>query len=140
MKAITLYQAVDGSNWPTPREALQRDALCSHVDEAMKLLRPRPSDVGFSNGDSFVQQEEGPWLAAKQRIVDLAYAVTGDAVFTNIAEDIHPRGLAGRILDDTGGPLAKAWWRFSCIDSQHREWGQPYFVNHPNAEAVCVTA
>jgi hypothetical protein len=140
MKSITLYQAVDGSNWPTPLAALERDALCSHVDAAMELLRPRPSDPGFSNGDSFVQQESGPWLAAKQRIVDLAFAVTGHGVFAGIAEEIHPRSIAGRILDDTGGPLAQAWWRFSCIDDQYREWGQPWFVEHPNAEAVCVTA
>jgi hypothetical protein len=140
MKTITLYQAVDGSNWPTEAEALKRDALCSHVDAAMSLLKPRPTDIGFSDGDSYVQQEPGPALTAKQRIVDLAYAVTEHAVFANNAEEIHPRSVAGFILDEVGGPLAKAWSRFSCIDSQYREWGQLYFVNHPNTEAVCATS
>ena len=135
MKAITLYQAVDGSNWQTEAEALARDSLCSHVDAAMALLKPRPKDSGFDNGKSFVQQESGQALAAKQRIVDLAYAITDHAVFANIAEEIHPHSVAGRILSDIGGPLNTAWWRFACMDVRLREWGQPYFVNHPNPDA-----
>jgi hypothetical protein len=135
MKVITLYQAVDGSNWPTEAEALARDALCSHVKEAMALLRPRPKDAGFDNGKSFVQQSPGPALAAKQRIVDLAYAITNHAVFTNNAEEIHPSSVAGRILSETSGPLNDAWWRFACMDDRLREWGQPYFVSHPNPDA-----
>lgn len=135
MKAITLYQAVDGSNWPTEAEALERDALCSHVDAAMALLKPRPKDVAFDNGGSFVQQEAERWLAAKQRIVDLSAAVTGHKVFDNIAEDIHPQSIAGYILSEVGGPLNAGWYRISCIDDQLREWGQPYFVNNPNPDA-----
>jgi hypothetical protein len=138
MKTITLYQAVDGSTWPTEAEALKRDALCSHVDAAMALLKPRPKDIGFSDGDVFVQQGPGPVLAAKQRIVDLAYAVTEHAVFTNNAEEIHPRSVAGFILDEVGGPLARAWSRFACIDDSCREWGQPYFRSHPNEKAKAV--
>jgi hypothetical protein len=139
VNVITLYQAVDGTNWPTEAEALKRDALCLHVDVAMALLRPRPTDAGFDNGNSYVQQESGPWLAAKRHIVDLALAATRHAVFANDAEDIHPQSVAGRILSDIGGPLNSAWWRFACIDSQYREWGQPYFVNHPNPKATKVT-
>lgn len=135
MKAVTRFLADDGSQWDTEAAALKRDALCSHVDEAMKLLRARPDDADFDNGGVYVQQEMGPWLAAKQRIVDLAFAVTGHSVFAHNAEDIHARSVAGRILDDTGGPLAKAWWRFACIDEKWREWGQPYFVSHPNEGA-----
>lgn len=138
MKAVTRYIAVDGSQWNTEAEALTRDALCSHVEAALALLKARPTDAGFDGGASFVQQESGPALAAKQRIVDLARVVTGAAVFANNAEDIHPQSSAGRILADVGGPLASAWWRFACIDDSFREWGQPYFRSNPNEKATAV--
>jgi hypothetical protein len=138
MKTITLYQATDGSNWPTEAEALKRDQLCADVDDAMGGLKPRPNGSHFDNGHSFVQQTSEAVMLAKRTLVRLCLQETGHGVFANPAEEIHPMSVAGRILSDVGGPLNTAWWRFACMDGQHREWGQPYFVNHPDHKAVAV--
>jgi hypothetical protein len=134
MKTITLYQAVDGSNWPTEAEALKRDTLCAQVNEAMSAVRARPKVLDAGNGDFFLQQDRDKVLSAKQAIVE----VTGHDVFKHPAADIHPQSFAGRLLDDMGGPLRDAWWRLSCIDLQWREWDQPYYVNNPEENATAL--
>lgn len=138
MKSITKFQSDDGSEWTTPEQALARDRLCREVNEAMALLPPRPVDRTLDRGERFLQHNRDVVLRAKQAIVDLAWRETGHEVFKHPAADIHPFSVAGRVLDDSGSPLNRAWWRFMCIDDQWREWEQPYFARNPNAAAVAV--
>lgn len=137
MKVITLYQAVDGSNWPTEAEALKRDALCAEVEQAMKPLGPS-TDRRHDNGRAFIQHRAEDVLAAKRDIVALCARDVDRTVFNRPAELVHVRGLAGRILDDTGGPLSTAWGRLARIDDYAREWEQQWWVAHPNPEAVAL--
>jgi len=130
MKAITKYRAEDGSEWTTATEAGARDRLCGEVADAMGPLIARPTDCDYGNGDGFVQQDRTVALAAKQRLLDLAARISSYGVFKLPAEQVHPMGVAGRILDDMGGPISRAWWRFQCMDAEWREWGQPYFAIH----------
>lgn len=142
MKVITLYQAVDGSNWPTEADALRRDQLCAEVSEAMAILGPT-TDRRHSNGQAFIQHRAEDVLAAKRRIVELCALHVDHKVFSHPAERIHVRGLAGRILDHAGGPLSVAWGRLARIDDFAREWEQQYFAMNPNPdakEAGCATA
>jgi hypothetical protein len=54
-------------------------------------------------------------------------------------ETVHS-SYVGRLLGDYGiRPLENAWYRFSCVDKQYREWGQPYFATNPDKGTnVCV--
>lgn len=137
MKTITLYQAVDGSNWPTEAEALTRDALCAEVNEALTPLGPS-TDRRHDNGRAFIQHRAEDVLAVKRRVVELCARDIDHEVFGRPAELVHVRGVAGRILDDTGGPLSVAWGRLARIDDFSREWEQQWFTLHPNPDAVAL--
>ncbi len=47
MKEITKYQANDGSQWHSMEKALERDSLLIVLDEASRLLHPRPATQCF---------------------------------------------------------------------------------------------
>lgn len=137
MKAVTRYLADDGSQWGTETEALKRDALCAEVAEAMRPLGPS-TDRRHDNGRAFIQHRAEDVLAAKQRIVELCARDVDHKIFGRPVELVHVRGIAGRILDDTGGPLSAAWNRLARIDDYAREWEQQWWVAHPNPEAVAL--
>ena len=130
MQIVTKYRAIDGSEWDTADQAMDRDNLCAAVADAIAELG-EPLSSAFFGGGGYRQHDLATVLSAKQRIVRLAKIHTGHGVFDHPAADIHPFSIAGQILDDVGGPLRKAWRRFMCIDDQGREWGQPYFGLHP---------
>jgi len=49
------------------------------------------------------------------------------------ADDVHPMSYVGRVIDDCGGPLAKAWRMLADYDfSTGRKYSQPYFALQPN--------
>lgn len=109
MKAVTMYEADDGSRWNTPDKALDRDALiarCKSIEEGIGL-RPVPRDTGFATGDGYVQQPEG----AKAALIRVL------------------KGLGAN--RDSDGPIGKLLHRAWCMDAQDREWGQPYYALHP---------
>ncbi len=136
MRALTLFEADDGSHWETAEAAHERDALCARITLAIKPLGPRP-DLGHGRS---VQQERDACLEAKRALVAIALETCGDfPVFKeNEPDDIHPMSIAGRIIDDHGGPLARAWSRLCRINwDSFREYDQPYFALHPErAEAA----
>jgi hypothetical protein len=126
MEAITKYKARDGSEWASEAEARATENLLDVVDEIMAPLGP-PVSV---RPEEYVQHNAGTVLAARAAIVKLcAKRLPGFPIFHHEpAEEVSPFSVAGRILDDIGGPLSVAWCRFMKIDDQGREWEQPYFV------------
>ena len=46
-------------------------------------------------------------------------------------------GFLGRYLDDADSDLYRYWNRLSNCDELAKEWGQHYFVRHPDNLAKC---
>ncbi len=141
MKTITKYQANDGSEWSNPEDAEKRDALCVKVDAAMQPLGTVPKDV--SDGNGWLQHDLETVNRAKDAIMEICQSegfAESFAAFKNKGRDCHPLSVIGRVLDDFGGPLNRAWNRFCRIDLQGREHQQPFFAytNGPLPEHVCI--
>ena len=137
MKVIIKYAANDNSEWQTEAEALKRDALLLEVESIMCKLKPKPiKDEGckFANGYYFIQQDSVIVKKVRFDFLELVkkYINHKWVEQTQNGEDIHPSWVS-RLLGDYGiDPLCNAWYRLSNIDKQFREWGQGYFVEHPN--------
>ena len=124
MKTIEKYQAKDGREFANPVACLAHEDLCEARDVLMSLLRPIPKDDGcsFANGNGFVQQDKAVVSEVRSGLERLA------------GMDGKPFGYIGRCLDDSDSPLYSAWVRVAmCVDSQGREWGQPYYAMNPGA-------
>ncbi len=141
MKQITKYQAVDGSEWTVKDDAEKRDALCEKVARVMSTLEDPPQ--GVKDGKGWFQHSLEAVNQAKDAIMEICrqegFAEHFPA-FNNPGRDCHPLSVIGRILNDYGGPLDKAWARFARIDGQGREHQQPFYAytNGPLPEHVCV--
>ena len=106
------YQSVADILKRTPRNDLRHGTYVTHDVEMLRQIRRDlwPLVLAKVNAkDSFPQ-----WLKWD-------------------ADEVHPLSIVGRVLDDYGGPVAKAWSRLArfCFDTG-REFDQPYFVTHPN--------
>lgn len=133
---IIKYRADDGSEWKTIAEAVTRDVLCGEIGAVMEPLGDRVR----IDSNQYVQHD--PATVIKCRVGILALAAREFPSFDIFShkppEEVHPRSIASRILDDLGGPLCRAWNRFSCIDEQGREYEQPYYAinGNPTAERI----
>lgn len=142
MQVVARFRAADGSEWPTPEAAAERDAAVACVCDAMAPLGPLRS----LGRDEYRQHRPTDVIVAKVRLLRSAAARDtmlakwlAKAKAQGVEEEaIHPFSWVGRYFDDTGGPFAAAWARIGRIDSQGREWQQPYFVDHPPAGARAV--
>lgn len=147
MKAITVYEAVDGSRWETEHEADDRDLHCARLAEISQLIKPVPNTTDFRNGHGYVQQDANCVRAFKTAL--LIEAGYGNEHIRNLMrqvgpEHLAPRGVVARYLDDNPlqADIRDLWRRLKCIDDDFREWGQVYFAVHPpcGQEAIEVTA
>lgn len=130
MTTETRFVADDGSEWKTVEEASKRDQLQRYragINEILGSKRPN------HNGEEYVQHD------ARAVALFIQGVAGGLAAYVSLEMKDKwlecPRGIVGRYLDDSDSPFYRDYWRLICIDSQNREWGQPYFANNPNAEA-----
>jgi hypothetical protein len=141
MKIITKYKANDGSEWTDINDALKRDELCDSVNEVMHPLGRVPKAV--EDGKGWLQHDLETVLRAKDGIFQICREEglnKNFQIFDNPGREVHPMSIAGRILDDIGGPLNYAWARFCRIDDKGREHQQCYYAYTagPNPDHVCV--
>lgn len=132
MRTLTKHEAKDGSLHDAVVDALKRDAYIEALDAADAILGPKPD----ANGANYVQHERG-------RIEDYIAAIvealgTYESARLSLMFRENPRGIVGRYLDDSRSPAYRASYRVMCIDADDKEWGQPYFVLHPNPEAKAM--
>lgn len=144
MKAVTVYEAMDGSHFGDPDACLARDRLCAQCDTLLKMLEPIPENDGcsFANGDGYVAQDPKRYVAVLNGALDIF-----DGYFTSEAARKHSAyarqqgpghamdSFVGRYLDDSPNlsPLRSVWSRLRDIDAQCREWGQPFYASNPTA-------
>lgn len=126
MKTVLVYETSDGARFDDANRATAREQLIEHVNHAMEPLNPKPrlSDGEWKQHDGFQCR------LARRRVVELYASLNPDDAerwkLRDRIDTIDPRThVIGRVLDDDG-PLARAWYRLSCIDwSSYREYAQP---------------
>ena len=139
MKAITVYEAKDGSRWDDPERAGERDDLIAEIAFIMAPLGGCPKDphCNFANGNGYVQhdavnvaQVRAALLVPTKRLLKWWW---DDQVKRHGKEPSDAHGSwYQRMLDGDHAPLDRAWSRFCCIDDRSREWGQQYYANNPD--------
>lgn len=138
MKIEPTFVADDGARFRTADECIAHERLCERIDAVMRALPPTPQDDGcrFTNGKGYIQHERKTWEAARMALLLIARDVCPGPVIEDTISGRAHSSSAAREFADCSRPLAKAWYRFHSTDSQLREWGQPYFTDHPD-EAEC---
>ncbi len=131
----------DGAEIESEELAVKRDKLCEKVHKAMLPLGDVPK--GVSNGKGWLQHDLEKVNQAKDDILEICREDglgKSFEVFNNPGRKCHALSIIGRILDDTGGPIATAWNRFCRIDEKGMEHQQPFYAytNGPLAEHVCI--
>lgn len=113
--------------------------LKSRIDAIMKVLPPSFEKLGISNdpgNPSYIQLVKEDVEEAQKNFITLVDEVLG----TNYSgEEIHRRGIIGRVIDDSGNKdLYQTWYRFMCIDDNYKEWQQPYYAINEQTKSICV--
>lgn len=135
METITKFKAIDGTEFTSETECLKYELLIKRVDEIMSLLPPTPKDDGcsFANGDGYIKHEKTELRNAQVKLLEICKEyIDHKWIQQSIDDETVHCSWVGRLLGDYGiKPLNNAWYRFSCVDNQSREWGQPYYANNP---------
>lgn len=100
----------------------------------------------FSSGIGYIQHD--PEIVEKFAIAICEKAKTyfksGDYDKHFDYRPVNRYGFIGRLLDDCSSSnkefakLSKYWSRLMCIDTEGREWGQPYFAMHKDGTKNCL--
>lgn len=146
MKVIGKYIAEDNTEFRDKQACLTYERQCLQIKDALLPLGELPEGTDFTNGGGYIQHDLKDVVGAKRRLLLIAQEICPfrwiDESLAKIeTNEIHP-SWAGRIISDSGhSALNRAWHRILCIDSSAREWGQPYYVEHPSeAEQICINA
>ncbi len=121
LKILIKYQANDGCEFNDKKLCEQRDEELRIIHEVTQAcLKPTPTDC---NWDGYVQQHRESVLDYKRVLMKIAksndvygdISKSGDAksIWDADPAEVHPRGIAGRFIDDSGQQhLNCAWHRF----------------------------
>ena len=134
MKKITKYRADDGTEFNSEAEAVNHDALCLEIKEVMSELPKRPSNgCKFENGEGFIQHQPHVFFGVRHALLAIGkrYIELGWIDQAIKDRNIHPSWVI-RLFDERCPALSRAWYRIMCTDKKLREWGQPYFADHPD--------
>ena len=139
MTPFIKYLADDGSEHRTADAAIAHERLCANVAEIMALLPALPDDprCKFANGNGYIQHDAQNVQRVRNALLGLANQLKPhDWLQKSMADPAIHASWAGRLLDEEyPRPLSRAWYRFHCIDSEWREWGQPYYANNTPTDA-----
>lgn len=126
MKALTKYQANDGTLFDTRAAAEARDAL---VAECAALGRMLPSPPQSSER---LRHDPDTLRAFRAELVALCHRLyPTEPIFSHPPETIHPMSWAGRFLSEAAPTCVNdLWFRLACC-AHGFEYDQPYFALHP---------
>lgn len=130
MKAVTKYQAADGSLFDAPANVILRDRLIADAEAAHLILGGRIDDMSFTNDGWFVQhtpEKLAAFYEAVAKIIEQEHPKETADMFRKA-----PQGIVHRYLDTTPRYLTLLLNRSLCMDQSNREWGQPYFALNPH--------
>jgi hypothetical protein len=148
VKALTVYEAMDGTRFDSPALCMARDEMVSRCRTIAGFLEPVPDTCDFANGSGYVQQNADTYATVRNMLLDICAAYfNGEDALRHIqaarekAVGEASHSFVGRYLDDSRSldPVRRVWARLCNIDAQCREWGQPYYAAHPSeAKNVCL--
>jgi len=135
MEIITKYKAFDGVEFLSAPDCEEHEQNCHIANEIMKALPSRPNSCEFLNGEGYIQHDEILLLKVRSRLLEFVkrYA-EHDWIQQSIDRGFDvDESWAGRIIGECcPDTVYKYWYRFTCIDSSFKEWGQPYYSTHPD--------
>ena len=134
MKLIIKYVAENGLEFFTKKECIKQDNLIIQVEDIMKQILPVTNNIDFDNGEYFIQQNLLKVKKVKFEILTLVKQYVDHHWIEQTLNDekIYSSYVARLISEYTElQPLYLAWNRISNIDNFGREWGQQYYVLHP---------
>lgn len=146
MKTVTKYEANDGKLFDYQIDASAHDDYLKQVDVVAAMLPPRPDDgCKFESGGGYLQHAAETVREFKRSVLLLAANNRPDSKFVEWAknpDEVHGISIIGRYIDDgCDRYIGRLWHRVCCMDSQCREWGQPYFALNPEkAERFQIAA
>lgn len=124
MVEVKRYIAEDGREFKEAIKCLEYEAKIRVITAIMSALPLEPSDMYFLNGHGYVQHDKQTLLKVESEL---------RTFLPDEFKDIEIIGNSLRYLDSfSDSPLYKAIQRFCCIDSNSREWGQPFYALHPD--------
>jgi hypothetical protein len=134
MTPVIRFKADDGAIFECQDEAIERDRLLAGIEVAML---PLGSPVRCSGGDQYRQHRPEAVDTVKRRLIALTRPYLREMEKWPDPMLVPPVNFC-RMLEYSCSPLQRAWTRLWCIDSQCREWSQPYFAMNPEPTAVAV--
>lgn len=131
---IIKYRAIDGKEFENQGKCQNYEDLIDAVNKIMSRLKPRPvnDNNNFENGVGCIQHDPLILSATKKELLELMKLyINHHWIQQTIDDDNVHTSYISRLLSDYGiRPFEQAWYRFTCIDRDNIEWGQPFFANH----------
>ena len=130
---VTQYTTSDGRKFLDHYKALAREGLI----EALTPIKSLIPEIKLKHG-TYVEVDKELMFQYRRMLWPLVLnAIKADTEWPEIAkwdvDNVPPRSMIGRILDDHGGPIKDAWSRMSSWDFETgRIFDQPYFAINPS--------
>ncbi len=134
METITKYKADDGREFLDAGECRTHEENCSLAENIMSEMCPRPGGTDFANGSGYIQHEPSKVLEVRAKFLEFCKRYTTHKWIQESIDkgfEAHASWAARIIGEAAPDTIYKHWHRFSCIDSSGREWGQPFYADHP---------
>ena len=131
MKEVMVYESNDGKLFRSCEECVEHEVKRLELSEIeLKYLGEPFNGIDFSNGKGYIQQDKTAVAKAMMALVEHANIETkwSDAMRENPFD--YRNSFVGRILCDRQDGSYRVWYRFMCMDSLYREWGQPYYADN----------
>lgn len=142
---VIQYIANDGAVFQDAERCHEYEQLLDRVAPIEKMLETTVdiSSCAFANGSGFVQHDPETFEQAKRMLLEIALerftkSETGPYEWIKTTMErkwsdnsVHPSWAARAIDEVCQQPIKRLYSRLYCTDSTYREWGQPYFADHP---------
>jgi len=128
MKTQTISVADDGSRFDTEAACIEYEALCRKVREAISPLGPELEITSMSYWQHNPEDVKQAW----ENFYDICKTELGGSIkwlHQKSAHEVHPASYLGRVLSESGKKcLSDAGYRFHTIDTEGREFDQPFWA------------
>ena len=130
MREIKMYQSEDGEIFETVKKCGEHEFKIHAIRVITGELNDRPNTEEFAQGYGFIQQSSDVVKKAITRIAQLSIVELNDNFYLNPTKALN--AIIGTAICESDKYIAKAWYRFQCMDNDYKEWGQPFFAERSN--------
>ncbi len=137
MKVISKYISNDNIEFSNEVDCREHELNYIIASNIVNKLEPIPENDGcsFGNGHGYIQQDNNNVIKYRNEFLEFIKRYT---TFKWVQETIdNPNSHLSwvtRAIGDSNCPhtIYRMWSRFTCIDNEGREWGQPFYATNPN--------